>query len=75
MLAEKYGEGRVADVTFLDLSPVFMRDGHLNRDLFLDPKQNPPAPPLHPDADGQEKMAAAMEPTLAAMMGDRNHLK
>ncbi|HEY6432471.1 MAG TPA: GDSL-type esterase/lipase family protein [Acetobacteraceae bacterium] len=75
MLAAKYGETRVPGVTFLDLTPIFVRDGRLNRDLFLDPKQDPPAPPLHPDAAAQEKMAAAIEPTLAAMMGDRNHLK
>ncbi|HEX5325670.1 MAG TPA: GDSL-type esterase/lipase family protein, partial [Acetobacteraceae bacterium] len=58
MLAAKYGQGRVDQVTFLDVTPVFMRNGRLDRDLFLDPKEDPPRAPLHPDADGQAKMAA-----------------
>lgn len=58
-------------VTFLDVTHVFMRDGKLNRALYLDPKLHPPAPPLHPTAQGQKLLAEAMEPTLAAMLGDR----
>lgn len=60
-------------VTFLDVGHVFMRDGKLDRDLFLDPRKHPPEAPLHPTAHGQALMAAAMEPTLAALMGDRVH--
>jgi lysophospholipase L1-like esterase len=45
----------------------------LDRSLFLDPLLQPPEPPLHPSAEGQARMAAAMEPTLAALLGDRNH--
>jgi lysophospholipase L1-like esterase len=70
-LAAKYASG--GEVTFLDVGHVFTRDGRLNRDLFLDPKLTPPEAPLHPDAEGQALMAAAMEPTLAALMGDRVH--
>ncbi len=73
MLAATYGEHRVDDVTFLDLTSLFMKDGRLDRDMFLDPKQDPPGAPLHPDAAAQAKMAAAMEPTLAALMGDADH--
>lgn len=75
VLTAKYGQGRVTDVTFLDLTSIFVEHGRLNRDMFLDPKQDPPGAPLHPDAAAQAKMAAAMEPTLAAMLGDRNHLR
>ena len=57
----------------VDVTPVFMKDGRLDRGLFLDPLLKPPDPPLHPTAQGQEKMAAAMEPTLARLMGDRDH--
>lgn len=60
-------------VTFLDVAHVFMRDGKLDRDLFLDPRKTPPEAPLHPTAQGQALMAAAMEPTLASLMGDRVH--
>jgi lysophospholipase L1-like esterase len=58
-------------VTFMDLSSLFMRDGRLDRGLFYDPKETPPDPPLHPTAQAQAKIAEAIEPTLAAMLGDR----
>jgi lysophospholipase L1-like esterase len=71
-LAVRYGHG--GDVTFLDVGHVFMKDGRLDRDLFLDPKLTPPDPPLHPSAQGQALIAEAMEPTLAALMGDHRHV-
>jgi lysophospholipase L1-like esterase len=71
-LAARYrGNG---EVTYLDIGSVFMKDGKLNRELFYDPKLTPPAPPLHPTAEGQALMAAAIEPTLAALLGDRPHI-
>jgi len=72
-LATRYGRGGVLGVTFLDVGAVFMRGGALDRSLFLDPLLQPPEPPLHPTAEGQARMAAAIEPTLAALLGDRNH--
>jgi lysophospholipase L1-like esterase len=51
-----------------------MRNGRLNADLFFDPKLTPPEPPLHPSAEGQALMAAAIEPTLAALLGDKAHI-
>lgn len=71
-LAQRYGRG--GEITFLDVSRVFMRDGKLNRDLFYDPKLNPPEPPLHPSAQGQVLMAEAIEPTLATLLGDHPHI-
>ncbi len=50
-----------------------MRDGYADRADFLDPLLTPPQPPLHPTAQAQARMAAAMEPTLAKMLGDREH--
>jgi lysophospholipase L1-like esterase len=71
MLAARYkGDPSVA---FLDLTALFMRNGALNRGLFLDPQLTPPDPPLHPSAQGQALMATAMEPMLANMLGDRPH--
>ena len=70
-LAEIYGQGRVDGVTYLDLTGLFLRDGRLDRSLFLDPHLTPPAPPLHPTAEAQARMAAAMEPVLARLLGDR----
>jgi lysophospholipase L1-like esterase len=69
-LAARYGHGR-GDVTFLDIGQIFMSSGRLDRDMFYDPRHVPPEAPLHPTAQGQERMAAAIEPTLAAMLGDR----
>ena len=69
-LAARYGA--VQDVAYLDVGSVFMTDGRVNRALFYDPLLTPPEPVLHPSAEGQARMAAAMEPTLARLMGDRN---
>jgi lysophospholipase L1-like esterase len=71
-LAEKYTQGGA--VTYLDVGRVLTRDGKLDRSLFYDPKLSPPEAPLHPTAQGMALIAAAMEPTLAKLMGDRNHL-
>ncbi len=71
MLAARYKD--VPSVFYLDLSGVFMRNGVLNRSLFLDPALKPPDPPLHPSVQGQTLMAQAMEPILANMLGDQVH--
>jgi len=71
-LASRYGHD--GDVTFLDIGRVFMKDGKLDSDLYADPKMTPPRAPLHPSAEGQALMAAAIEPTLAMLMGDRKHI-
>jgi lysophospholipase L1-like esterase len=62
-----------ADVTFLNVGHVLLHNGRIDRDLYLDPKETPPEAPLHPTAQGQALMAAAMEPTLASLLGDRIH--
>lgn len=69
MLATRYKDGN--PVVFLDLTALFMRNGVLNTDMFLDPHLTPPDPPLHPTAQAQATMAGAMEPILATMLGDR----
>jgi lysophospholipase L1-like esterase len=70
-LAEKYAQDKT--VTFQDIGYVFMKDGRLNRDLFYDPRLTPPDPPLHPTAQGQAMMAAATEPVLSGLLGDKPH--
>ncbi len=73
-LAARYGAGQVPGVRFLDLTSLFLLpDGRVDDARFRDPRQTPPAPALHPSAQGAERMAAAMEPVLARMMGDRPH--
>jgi lysophospholipase L1-like esterase len=61
-------------VHFIDLTSLFMKGGKLDRSLFLDRFFSPPEPLLHPTPQAQEKIAAAIEPTIAALMGDRNRL-
>ncbi|MBV9655576.1 MAG: acetylhydrolase [Acetobacteraceae bacterium] len=59
---------------YIDLGALFTKEGSLDRSAFYDPLLTPPDPPLHPTAQTQERMAAAIEPTVARLMGDRNHL-
>jgi len=70
-LAAKYKNR--PSVTYLDLTGIFMRNGSLNRALFLDPQLRPPDPPLHPSAQGQMLMSQTMEPMLTAMLRDAPH--
>jgi lysophospholipase L1-like esterase len=62
-------------VTYLDVGHIFLENGTLDRGLFYDPRLTPPEAPLHPSAHGMALLAAAMEPTLAALLGDRSHLQ
>jgi len=68
-LAARFG-ATGSRVKFLDLTHLFVHDGALDHDLFLDPLKTPPRPALHPTAQGQHRIAEAIEPTLAAMLGD-----
>ena len=68
-LAERYGKG--GDVTWFDPTRLFTRDGKADRSLYYDALLTPPDPTLHPSAQGMEKLAIAIEPVIAGMMGDR----
>jgi lysophospholipase L1-like esterase len=72
-LAFRYGRGDLSYVIYRDVSAVFLKGSTLDTSLFTDPKQLPPAPALHPTPEGQERMAAALEPTLSALLADRRH--
>ncbi len=69
-LAERYGaeEGEVA---YVDVTGIFLRDGKTAAAQFYDPLLDPPEPALHPTAQAQAALAAAIEPALARLMGDR----
>lgn len=67
-LATCYGEDPF--VTYLDIGSIFYKDGALNSAIFYDPRLSWHPKPLHPDTVGQRRMAEAIEPTLAALMGD-----
>ncbi len=68
-LAARY-RGR-QDTVFVDVSRLFETDGRVDAGKFLDPHLTPPDPPLHPSAQTAAAMAAAIEPVLSEMMGDK----
>jgi lysophospholipase L1-like esterase len=72
-MAAYYGHGEVPYVTYLDVTSAFYKDGALDTSLFADPQQVPSEPALHPSPEGQERMAAAVEPTLSELLGDTRH--
>lgn len=57
-----------SEATFQDVTGLFAHNGALDRGLFYDQLLTPPDPPLHPTSQGMEKLAAAIEPTLAGLM-------
>ena len=74
-LAIRYGNAAVPGVTYVDVSRVFMKDGAVDRTQFFDDQLTPPNPPLHPTPQAQGRMAEAIEPTLAVMLGDRSKVR
>ena len=71
-LAELSGNGAAPGLSYMDVGGIFLHDGRVDRSQYYDPLLNPPEPVLHPTAQAQARIAAAIEPTLAAMMGDRS---
>jgi lysophospholipase L1-like esterase len=61
-LRAEYADNAV--VSFVDVSPVLMRDGRTDASLYVDPKQTPPRPALHPDATGMARIAAFLQPDV-----------
>ena len=72
-LGARYGAGQDPAVTFMDVTNLFMQNGHLDRAAFLDGYLTPPDPLLHPTAQAQARLSEAIEPVLARMLGDRVH--
>jgi lysophospholipase L1-like esterase len=69
-LADVYAKSD--DVTFLDIAPVFTRNGRLDLSLYA---EQPPEGALHPNMRGQAAMAAAIEPALARLLGEKPSAK
>ena len=71
-LASSYGEN--PRVTYLDIGSIFFDysggEGKLKTEIFYDPRLSWHGAALHPDTVGQRRMAEAIEPTLARLMGD-----
>lgn len=71
LLAARYVAG--GDVRFIDVTASFLRNGALDEAAFYDGLLRPPEPLLHPAPAAWMRMAEMVEPTLAALMGDRPH--
>jgi len=69
MLAARYGTGADPRVTYRDLAPIFMANGQVNREAFLDIHLTPPDPPLHPSVASAHAMLAAIEPWMRKVLG------
>lgn len=48
----------------LDLASLFLKDGAADPALFYDPSMNPPRAALHPNTEGQRRMAEAVAKAL-----------
>lgn len=69
-LAQRYAGGKLAGIGFADPTPLFTRNGAIDRSQFFDPLLRPPEPAIHPTAQAQARLAALIEPAVAAMLGD-----
>jgi lysophospholipase L1-like esterase len=70
-LAARFGAGADPRVTYRDLSALFLKNGRVDQDAFIDSRLRPPDPPLHPTAETQARMAEALEPVVSRILGDR----
>ena len=70
-LAARYGGGREAGVTYVDVTRLFLKDGRVDPADFIDPHLTPPEPPLHPTPQLQARIAEAIAPALDRLMGPR----
>ncbi len=61
-LAARYAHD--AQVTFLNAGTVLLKNDAVDENLFVDPKQTPPKPALHPDAAGMTLLAEAIKPEV-----------
>ncbi|MDE2319256.1 MAG: hypothetical protein KGK02_06100 [Rhodospirillales bacterium] len=59
-LAKAYTHSQ--DVTYIDLSALFMKNGLVDSDLYVDPRLVPPEPALHPDREGMVRIAQTLLP-------------
>ena len=70
-LAQRYVGEKVAGVSYVDATALFEQNGVIDRSQFYDPLLRPPERAIHPTAQAHARLAAFIEPTVAAMLGDR----
>jgi len=72
-LVVHYSNGQVPYVAYRDVSSAFFKYGVLDTSLFNNPQTSCQNRPCTPSSKGQERMAAALEPTLSELLGDARH--
>lgn len=70
-LAERYAGGKAAGVSYVDATKLFEINGTIDRSQYYDMLLRPPEASIHPTAQAHARLAALIEPTVAAMLGDR----
>ncbi len=65
-LAQKFANSDFVFVT--DFSNIFMQDGKLNRNLFVEGKVSLTSEAVHPSSEGHEKIAKTLQPMLQKLM-------
>ena len=70
-LAQRYAGGKVPGISYVDATSLFERNGTIDLAQYYDPRLRPPEPAIHPTATAQSRLAALIEPQLAAVLGDR----
>ena len=70
---EKLPSSRGSWLHYVDAGGILEQHGDADPGRFLDSYLRPPDPPLHPTASSQAAIATVIEPTVAAMMGDKVH--
>jgi lysophospholipase L1-like esterase len=66
-LARRYANDPL--VTFENVGPLLLKNGHADPSLYVDPRLTPPEPALHPDAEGMTRIARALAPIVAKYTG------
>ncbi len=61
-LAAKYRRSKF--VHFVDVSDLFMKNGEVDKSLYLETYDKPPRPPLHPTSVAMDKVTSRIEPDL-----------
>lgn len=69
-LAQRYAGGKVAGIAWADATPLFEKNGTIDRTQYYDSHLRPPEPSIHPTAQAHARLAALIEPQVAAMLGD-----
>ncbi len=70
-LAQRHAGGKTPGTTFIDATHLFEKNGTIDRSQYYDKLLRPPEPAIHPTAQAHARLAALIEPQVAAMLGDR----